>query len=102
MVLTARDILREKIIAFDEWYAQFYLTKDFVRVPQNAERMLMYAMKRKGRLIAYMDLEDTSEGRIVYVYPTQSTLAAAVRRNGEDEYTIYAENGLQVFGGVRW
>lgn len=94
-----RDVLREKIIAFDEWYAQFYLSKDFVRVVQTCEHMMMYAMKRRGSLIGYMKVDETNEGRIVYVYPTPMTLAASVRKGGWGEYQIKAIDGLQVLGG---
>lgn len=93
---------REKIIAFDDWYAQFYLSKDFVRVIHTSDHMRMIAMKRHGRLIAYMKIAEGEKGRIVYVYPTAATLAASYRNDGKDEHAIYAEDGVQVFGGERW
>lgn len=97
--------MREIVVAWDKWYADFYISKDFVRVPQTREAMLVYALKRNGSQVAWMHRRQEADHVLVFIYPSLVTLKEGVKcepsETGVRCYVTELEDGREVLGGRR-
>lgn len=96
-------VLREILVTWDRWYADFYISKDFVRVPQTREAMLVYVLKRNGSQVAWMHRRQEADHVLVFIFPSIVTLKEAVKCEPTNvhRYTTELEDGLEVLGGRR-